>query len=55
VQIELPADPADLVHEEEPGVTCLHVEVLEVERFVPSELRVSLVTAPRTVAEQEQP
>ena len=56
VQIELPADPAELVHEEEPGVTSMHVEVLGVERFVPSELRVDLETAPRAVTgEEEQP
>ncbi|MGY1723343.1 hemolysin family protein [Blastococcus sp. SYSU DS0533] len=40
--IELPPDPADLVHADEPSPRFLHVEVLAVERHVPSRVRLEL-------------
>jgi CBS domain containing-hemolysin-like protein len=40
--IELPPDPADLVHTDEPELRLLSVEVLEVERHVPSRVRLEL-------------
>nr|WP_240188557.1 hemolysin family protein [Nakamurella flavida] len=42
LQVELPVDPADLVHNDEPIVRTLDVEVMAVERFVPSLLRLQL-------------
>ncbi|MDO5696848.1 MAG: hemolysin family protein [Dermatophilus congolensis] len=42
VAIELPPDPADLVHEDEPIVRHIDVDVLEVERHVPSLVRLTL-------------
>ncbi|SEM11210.1 Hemolysin, contains CBS domains [Blastococcus sp. DSM 46786] len=40
--IELPPDPADLVHADEPAPRHLHVEVLDVERHVPARVRLEL-------------
>jgi len=40
--VELPADPGDLVHDDEPVGRQLHVEVLAVERHVPSRVRLEL-------------
>jgi CBS domain containing-hemolysin-like protein len=40
--IELPPDPGDLVHEDEPAPRALHVQVLAVERHVPSRVRLEL-------------
>lgn len=42
VSIDLPPDPADLVHADEPPTLTLRVDVLEVDRHVPSLVRVSL-------------
>ena len=50
VRIELPPDPAELVHEDEPTVRHAEVEVLEVERHVPSRVRVHL---PEPTADRE--
>lgn len=42
VDIELPPDPADLVLEREPRTRYVHAEVLSVENFVPSRLRLTM-------------
>jgi CBS domain containing-hemolysin-like protein len=42
LQIELPPDPADLVHDDDPAPRALHVQVLAVDRHVPSRLRLEL-------------
>jgi CBS domain containing-hemolysin-like protein len=42
ISVELPPDAADLVHDDEPSVRHVDIEVLEVERYVPSLVRVSL-------------
>lgn len=42
VEVELPIDPADLAESEEPAPRRLRLEVLDVERHVPSRLRVAL-------------
>ncbi|SCX55142.1 Hemolysin, contains CBS domains [Klenkia marina] len=51
VRIELPPDPAELVHDDEPAVRHAEVEVLEVERHVPSRVRVHLPAAPDSLEE----
>jgi CBS domain containing-hemolysin-like protein len=45
LQIELPPDPADLVHDDEPRRRVLEVEVLAVDRHVPSRVRLRLPDA----------
>lgn len=40
--VELPPDPGDLVHADEPAARRLHVQVLAVERHVPSRVRLEL-------------
>ena len=40
--VELPPDPGDLVHEDEPTARQLHVRVLAIERHVPSRVRLEL-------------
>jgi CBS domain containing-hemolysin-like protein len=40
--VELPPDPADLVHADDPEPRHLQVEVLAVERHVPSRIRLEL-------------
>ena len=40
--VELPPDPGDLVHDDEPAARELHVQVLAVERHVPSRVRLEL-------------
>jgi CBS domain containing-hemolysin-like protein len=40
--IELPPDPGDLVHADDPEPRLLHVQVLDVERHVPSRVRLEL-------------
>ncbi|MEU5842275.1 hemolysin family protein [Rhodococcus sp. NPDC047139] len=45
VTIALGPDPADLVHESAPHIRVLHAEVLEVDKHVPSMVRVSTSTA----------
>nr|WP_204261597.1 hemolysin family protein [Blastococcus saxobsidens] len=42
VTVELPPDPGDLVHENAPAAHLLHVQVLAVERHVPSRVRLEL-------------
>jgi CBS domain containing-hemolysin-like protein len=42
LSIELPPDPADLVHVDDPAPRHLQVEVLAVERHVPSRVRLEL-------------
>jgi CBS domain containing-hemolysin-like protein len=42
LEIELPPDPADLAHDDVPGPRVLRIEVLEVERHVPSRVRLVL-------------
>jgi CBS domain containing-hemolysin-like protein len=48
LEIELPPDPGDLVHDDEPAQRFLHVEVLDVDRHVPSRVRVELPAASLT-------
>lgn len=43
VEVALPADPADLALPEPPPARALRVEVLEVERHVPAQVRVTLL------------
>jgi hypothetical protein len=45
VDVALPADPADLVAQEPHADEVLRIEVLEVERHVPSRVRVTVVDA----------
>ena len=56
LQVELPPDPADLVLHGEPAPRVLSVEVLAVDRHVPSRVRLVLPdaapTAPATTAEE---
>ena len=42
VAIELPIDPEDLVHEDVAAIRILHVEILEIQRHVPSVVRLTL-------------
>jgi CBS domain containing-hemolysin-like protein len=42
LEIELPPDPADLVHDDEPRPRFLRIEVLAVDRHVPSRVRLEL-------------
>jgi CBS domain containing-hemolysin-like protein len=42
LQVELPPDPGDLVHADEPVPRLLVIEVLDVERHVPSRVRLEL-------------
>ncbi|WP_125778067.1 hemolysin family protein [Antribacter gilvus] len=50
VEIDLPDDPADLASDEPPPDRVLRVEVLEVARHVPAQVRVSVVERPRGAA-----
>ncbi|GAA1747868.1 hemolysin family protein [Aeromicrobium alkaliterrae] len=43
VNVRLPDDPGDLAHEDEPIVRHLVVDVLEVDQYVPSSVRLSVV------------
>jgi CBS domain containing-hemolysin-like protein len=45
VDVELPPDPADLLDHAEPVVRIIHAEVIEVERHVPSIVRITLPSA----------
>jgi CBS domain containing-hemolysin-like protein len=47
IDIDLPDDPADLATNEPPPDRVLHVEVLEVARHVPSQVRVTVQERPR--------
>jgi CBS domain containing-hemolysin-like protein len=42
LEVDLPPDPGDLIHEDEPVQRVLHVQVLAVERHVPSRVRLEL-------------
>jgi CBS domain containing-hemolysin-like protein len=55
LDIELPADPADLAHDDEPTPRFLHIEVLSVDRHVPSRVRLELphATAAAATAAEE--
>ncbi|MFF0239442.1 hemolysin family protein [Rhodococcus pyridinivorans] len=53
VTIELGPDPADLVHENAPRGRALHAEVLEVDKHVPSLVRVSTSTSTAGTHEAE--
>jgi CBS domain containing-hemolysin-like protein len=54
LRVELPPDPADLVHDDEPLPRFLCVEVLAVERHVPSRVRLELphVAAATAITEE---
>ncbi|WP_265523485.1 hemolysin family protein [Oerskovia flava] len=43
VEVELPPDPADLALPEAPPVVVMHVEVVEIDRHVPSQVRVRVL------------
>ena len=47
VRVELPQDPAEVISDD-PLTHTLTIEVLQVSRHVPSQVRVSLVSSPRT-------
>jgi CBS domain containing-hemolysin-like protein len=51
--VELPPDPGDLVHADEPVARLLHVEVLAVDRHVPARVRLELPT--RSTSDSEDP
>lgn len=53
--IELPPDPADLVHADDPAPRHLHVEVLDVERHVPSRVRLELPDRAGAVVGADRP
>jgi CBS domain containing-hemolysin-like protein len=42
LRVELPPDPADLVHDDEPTVRHIDIEVLAIDRHVPSRIRIEL-------------
>ncbi|MBE1533753.1 hemolysin family protein [Actinomadura algeriensis] len=52
LDVELPADPADLAYDEEPPARFVHAEVLEVDNHVPSSVRLTITTVP--AAEEER-
>ncbi|WP_067823482.1 hemolysin family protein [Actinomadura kijaniata] len=54
LDIELPADPADLAHADEPPARFVHVEVLEVDNYVPSVIRLQVVTPDTTDAPADE-
>ncbi len=51
--VDLPPDPGDLVHDDEPVVRRLHVQVLAVERHVPSRVRLELPDRTGDTAERD--
>lgn len=51
IEVELDADPADLVHEDDLAPGRILIEVLEVERHVPSLVRLSVIERPDTAME----
>jgi CBS domain containing-hemolysin-like protein len=56
LEIELPPDPAQLAHDDEPTPRILRIEVLEVDRHVPSRVRLTLpdvVDAARAATDEE--
>ena len=50
LEIELPTDPADFVHDDEPAPRFLRIEVLGVDRHVPSRVRLQLPDATAAAA-----
>ncbi len=52
IDVQLEPDPADLIHEDEPQPLTVRVEVLEVERHVPSLVRLTIAQA-ETAADEE--
>jgi CBS domain containing-hemolysin-like protein len=54
LSIELPPDPADLAHEDEPAPRHLNVEVLDVDRHVPSRVRLELPDRADTPADADR-
>ncbi|TDB97153.1 hemolysin family protein [Actinomadura sp. 7K534] len=50
LDIELPPDPADLAHSDEPSVRFVHVTVLDVDNHVPSSIRLHVTTEPTGAA-----
>jgi CBS domain containing-hemolysin-like protein len=53
LSIELPPDPGDLVHDDDPEPRLLSVEVLDVERHVPSRVRLELPDRAAAAADTE--
>jgi CBS domain containing-hemolysin-like protein len=53
--VELPPDPGDLVHADEPVARLLHVQVLAVERHVPSRVRLELPDRAAPTTPEEGP
>jgi CBS domain containing-hemolysin-like protein len=53
LEIELPPDPADLVHDDEPAPRFLHIRVLSVDRHVPSRVRLELLDPTPAAAPEE--
>jgi CBS domain containing-hemolysin-like protein len=54
LQVELPPDPADLVHDDEPAPRFLRIDVLAVDRHVPSRVRLELPAAGAHSAEVDR-
>ncbi len=50
IDLELPPDPASLALREDPPPTRLHIEVVEIERHVPSTVRITLAAPPTALA-----
>lgn len=55
IDVVLDPNPADLIHEEEPQPRQVRIEVLEVERHVPSLVRLTLPDRSTTPADEEGP
>ncbi|MCW2576688.1 MAG: hypothetical protein JWR66_2718 [Modestobacter sp.] len=53
LEMELPPDPADLVHDDEPAPRFLHIRVLSVDRHVPSRVRLELLDPTPAAAPEE--
>ncbi|MGY1751839.1 hemolysin family protein [Blastococcus sp. SYSU D01042] len=51
--VELPPDPGDLVHDDDPEPRLLSIEVLDVERHVPSRVRLELPDRAATAGTEE--
>ncbi|KQS66987.1 hypothetical protein ASG41_09355 [Modestobacter sp. Leaf380] len=51
LRIELPPDPADLVHDDKPTVRHIDIEVLAVDRYVPSRVRIELPDPQKTTGD----
>jgi CBS domain containing-hemolysin-like protein len=53
VLVELPPDPADLAHSDEPATAWMRVDVLTIDRHVPATVRVTVPAAPAPATDHE--